>query len=211
MTEAHKTNRSKSENGRRRQGAILVAAALALVIVTIVDPSSRSSLIWVQQLSPYFIGSLSVALATVGVMRAIRRRSFQVLFGCVGIVSVIALIVAGVITFPPGPSYTLDAPGSDSTLLVTRDSAFLDPSYVVTVRTNHGLDSQEWYVTCFDNFPGFYRAEWLSPTHMRLFIGDAGSNEASDFSLDPQTGAPTSTGSCQISSSGLRPGVRTPH
>ena len=91
-------------------------------------------------------------------------------------------------TVPPAPTYSLAGPGNGLILLVTRDAAFLDPSDVITIQKPSGLASQEWYLACIDDFPGFYKAEWVTESQMNLTVGDDRPNDTQTFFVDPQTG-----------------------
>lgn len=101
-------------------------------------------------------------------------------------------------------------PDNGLVLLVTRDAAFLDPSDVVTIQKPSGVGSQEWYLTCVDNFPGFYKAEWISGSQINVTYGDGTASDTTTFFVDPQTGVPMSTGTCHAATSSDRPGVRSP-
>ena len=87
----------------------------------------------------------------------VRRKSTKWGVGAFGGCAALALTVAGLLSLPPAPTYTLAGPENGLVLLVTRDAAFLDPTSVVTVQRPAGLGSQEWYLTCVENFPGFSR------------------------------------------------------
>lgn len=202
----------RAEAETRRKAAIRILAAFAVLagILALADPSSRSNLSVVQGLNPYLIGALSIGTATVAAALYLSRTSNKWGSGIIGGCVCLGLTVAGVLSLPPSPVYTLEGPGNGLVLLVTRDAAFLDPTFVVTVQRPAGLGSQEWYLTCFDNFPGFYSATWVSGSQLRLSYGDAGSHESKDFFVNPETGEPDATGTCNASGAAHRPGIRSP-
>lgn len=198
--------------GRRRRRLVGLFAGLAVVagVIALVDPSSHSSYVLVQNMNPYFIGAFAIAAAVTAGAFSSRRRSKRWAAGILGGCVALALVIAGMFSVPPTPKYSLSGPGNGPVLLVTRDAAFLDPSDVVTIQKPSGIGGQEWYLTCIDNFPGFHKAEWVSESQVNLIVGDANANDTKTFFVDPQTGVPVSTGGCQAETSGHRPGVRTP-
>jgi hypothetical protein len=195
----------------RRQGSGLFwGLAVVTGVIALADPSSQSSYILVQHLNPYFIGALSIASAATAGAVSSRRRSNRWGVGIVGGCVSLGLVIAGLLSLPPAPKYSLSGPDNGLVLLVTRDAAFLDPTDVITIQKPSGVGGQEWYLTCFDNLPGFYKAEWASASQVNLSYGDWTANETRSFFVDPQTGVPLSTGMCHPEPSSHRPGVRSP-
>lgn len=201
-----------SVEGRRRRKISRLFVGLAVVAgaIALVDPSSHSSYILVQRLNPYFIGSFSIAAAVTAGAFSSGRRSNRWAAGILGGCVALGLVIAGVLTAPPAPKYAVAGPDNGLVLLVTRDAAFLDPSDVVTIQKRSGVGSQEWYLTCFDNFPGLYKAEWISGSQINLTYGDGTASDTTTFFVDPQTGFPRSTGTCHADTSSNRPGIRSP-
>ena len=197
---------------RRRRQISGLFAGLAVIagVLALADPSSHSSYVLVQNLNPYFIGAFSTAAAVTAGAFSSGRRSERWAAGILGGCVALGLVGAGAVTVPPSPMYSLAGPGNGLVLLVTRDSAFLDPSDVVTIQKPSGLASQEWYLACIDNFPGFYKAEWVTESQVSLTVGDATANDTQTFLVDPQTGAPLGAGLCSSAASSHRPGVRSP-
>ena len=197
---------------RRRRQISGLFAGLAVIagVIALADPSSHSSYVLVQNLNPYFIGAFSTAAAVTAGAFSSGRRSERWAAGILGGCVALGLVGAGTVTVPPPPKYSLAGPGNGLVLLVTRDPAFLDPGDVVTIQKQSGLASQEWYLACIDNFPGFYKAEWISESQVRLTVGDARLNDTETFFVDPQTGVPLGAGLCSSAASSHRPGVRSP-
>ena len=198
--------------GRRRPPVSGLFVGLAVIAggIALLNPSSHSSYIFVQRLNPYFIGALSLAAAVTAGAFSSGRRSNRWSAGILGGCMALGLAIAGVLTAPPAPKYSVAGPGNGLVLLVTRDAAFLDPSDVVTIQKPSGVGGQEWYLTCLDNFPGFHKADWVSANQVNLTVGDARENDTVTFFIDPQTGIPLSTGTCHAATSSNRPGVRSP-
>jgi hypothetical protein len=195
---------------RRRISGRFAGLAVIAGVLALADPSSHSSYVLVQNLNPYFIGAFSIAAAVTAGAFSSGRRSERWAGGILGGCVALGLVGAGVVTVPPPPKYSLAGPGNGLVLLVTRDAAFLDPSYVVTIQKPAGLASQEWYLTCIDNFPGFYKAEWVTESQVSLTVGNATASDTETFFVDPQTGVPVGAGQCSSEASSHRPGVRSP-
>jgi hypothetical protein len=198
--------------GRRRRKISGLVAGLAVVtgVIALADPGSHSSYILVQHLNPYFIGALSIASAVTAGAFSSGRRSERWAAGILGGCVALGLVIAGLFSVRPAPKYSLSGPDNGLVLLVTRDAAFLDPTDVVTMQKPSGVAGQEWYLTCIDNLPGFYKAEWASASQVNLSYGDWTANETRSFFVDPHTGVPLSTGMCHPEPSSNRPGVRSP-
>lgn len=198
--------------GRRRRQAMGLFAGLAVVTggVALADPSSHSSYTLVQNMNPYFIGAFSIAAAVTAGAFSSGRRSERWAAGILGGCVVLGLVIAGLLSVPPAPKYSLNGPGNGLVLLVTSDASFRKSSDVVTIQKPSGLTGQEWFLTCLDDYPGFYKAEWVSESQVNLIVGDASENDTETFFVDPQTGVPLSTGICRLYPSGHRPGIRSP-
>jgi hypothetical protein len=198
--------------GRRRRQVSGLFWGLAVItgVIALADPSSHSSYILVQHLNPYFTGALSIASAATAGAFSSGRRSERWAAGILGCCVALGLVIAGLLSAPPAPKYSLNGPGNGLVLLVTSDASFRKSSDVVTIQKPSGIAGQEWFLTCLDDFPGFYKAEWVSESQVDLSYGDWTANEARSFFVDPQTGVPLSTGMCHPEPSSHRPGVRSP-
>jgi hypothetical protein len=194
----------------RRLGLTFFALAILAGGTAWADPASRSSYVVVQEINPYFLGVLSVVFAVVAGNSCLERAKSRWAVSICGGIGALFLAFAGVVAMPPPPKYSLDGPGNGLVLIVTRDAAFLDPTDVVTIQKPSGLDGREWYLTCFDNFPGFQRASWLSASDVELTYGDGTATDTQEFHLDRRTGQPSSTGTCNFAADAQRPGVRSP-
>jgi peptidoglycan/LPS O-acetylase OafA/YrhL len=169
--------------GRRRRQVSGLFWGLAVItgVIALADPSSHSSYILVQHLNPYFTGALSIASAATAGAFSSGRRSERWAAGILGCCVALGLVIAGLLSAPPAPKYSLNGPGNGLVLLVTSDASFRKSSDVVTIQKPSGIAGQEWTA-----------------------------NEARSFFVDPQTGVPLSTGMCHPEPSSHRPGVRSP-